>query len=236
MRISTLVASVIVVSASLTGAANATVTLEFNPSWGSTENTGAAATAAFSFSDVASDVGIDLILKNITNGAQGGLNATAATLVGLAFDLPTFTSLTYADGGTNFTKLWTNVILPPFGTFDFGISTPRKTFVGGNPTGGLTSGNTLSVVHFKVNTTLTAAAFEAAFAAGNLAGGDLNAAARFQQVNAGGGSDKVWGGSPPPPLEPPTAVPESATWALMILGFSGVGAVIRTRRRLATPA
>lgn len=236
MRISTLMASAVVFSAALAGAANATVTLEFNPSWGSTENTGAAATAAFSFSDVASDVGIDLILRNITNGARGGLNATSATLVGLAFDLPTFTSLSYADGGTNFTKLWTNASLSPFGTFDFGISTPRKTFAGGNPNGGLTSGNTLAVVHFRVNTTLNAAAFEAAFAAGNLVGGDLNAAARFQQVNTGGGSDKVWGGSPPPPLHPPTAVPEPATWALMILGFSGVGGVIRTRRRLATPA
>ena len=236
MRISTLMASAVVFSAAFAGAANATVTLEFNPSWGSTENTGAAATAAFSFSDVASDVGIDLILRNITNGARGGLNATSATLVGLAFDLPTFTSLSYADGGTNFTKLWTNVILPPFETFDFGISTPRKTFVGGNPNGGLTSGNTLAVVHFRVNTTLNAAAFEAAFAAGNLVGGDLNAAARFQQVNTGGGSDKVWGGSPPSPLHQPTAVPEPATWALMILGFSGVGGVIRTRRRLATPA
>lgn len=41
MRISTLMASAVVFSAAFAGAANATVTLEFNPSWGSTENTGA---------------------------------------------------------------------------------------------------------------------------------------------------------------------------------------------------
>ena len=33
----------------------------------------------------------------------------------------------------------------------------------------------------------------------------------------------------------PVGVPEPGTWALMILGFGGVGAVIR-RRRLAIPA
>jgi hypothetical protein len=49
----------------------------------------------------------------------------------------------------------------------------------------------------------------------------MDAAARFQQVNAGGGSDKVKGG---------TAVPEPSTWALMLLGFGGAGALIRRRR------
>ena len=31
----------------------------------------------------------------------------------------------------------------------------------------------------------------------------------------------------------PVVVPEPATWGLMIMGFGGVGAMIRTRRRLA---
>ncbi len=34
---------------------------------------------------------------------------------------------------------------------------------------------------------------------------------------------------PPPP--PPPGVPEPASWALMILGFGGVGAMLRSRRR-----
>jgi hypothetical protein len=34
----------------------------------------------------------------------------------------------------------------------------------------------------------------------------------------------------------PIAVPEPATWALMIMGFGGVGAMIRSRRRVAAAA
>ena len=209
-------------------AANATVTLEFNPAWGSTENTGASATAAFSFSDVGNDVLIDLVLTNTTNGTLG-LGATQATLVGIAFDLPTYTSLSYNNGGTAFTKLWTNVSAPPMGVFDQGISTPRNTFNGGNGNSGLTALQTLGTVQFTVNTTLTAAQFESAFSSGHLVGGDLNAMARFQQVNAGGGSDKVFGGNPPPPVLPP-GVPEPATWAMMIIGFGAAGSMLRRRR------
>ncbi|MBL8771647.1 MAG: cistern family PEP-CTERM protein [Phenylobacterium sp.] len=209
--------------------AAAAVTLEFNPSWGSTENTGATATATFTFTDVGSNVQMDLVLANTTDGTDG-LGATAATLVAFAFDLPTFTGLTYSSNGTTFTKLWTNPSLPPLGTFDRGISLNRNSFGGGNPGGGVTAGNSLGMVRFTVDTILDAAAFESAFAAGYLANGTFDAAVRFQQVNAGGGSDKVLGGLPPPPDPPPTIVPEPSTWALMIMGFMGAGMVLRRRR------
>jgi hypothetical protein len=223
-------AAVLALSAS--GAAQAAVTLEFGPSWGSTENTGASATALFTFTDVGGDVRMDLVLSNTTDGSEG-LGATAATLVGIAFDLPSFDAVSYNNGGTTFTKFWNNPSLPPFGSFDIGISPPRPTFQGGSPGAGLTALQTLATVSFTIDTDLTAAAFEAAFGAGHLVGGGLDAAVRFQAVNAGGGSDKVLGGNPPPPPEPPTVVPEPGAWALMILGFGGAGLAIRRRRRIA---
>ncbi len=60
-----------------------------------------------------------------------------------------------------------------------------------------------------------------------------------------------WGGSPGGPsiaydarfivhrdaeVPPPPGVPEPASWALMILGFGGIGAALRRRRRWALPA
>jgi hypothetical protein len=219
---------------SVAGAAQAAVTLQFGPAWGSTEGAGASATGVFTFADVGDSVRMDLVLSNTTDGSLG-LGATAATLVGIGFDLPTFTSVGYDDGGTSFTKFWNDPSLPPYGQVDIGVSPPRNNFQGGNPQTGLTAGQTLATISFTIDTTLTAAQFEAAFGDGHLDGGGLAAFARFQQVNAGGGSDKVLGGSPPPPNEPPPppGVPEPGTWALMILGFGGAGAMLRAQRRRA---
>jgi hypothetical protein len=205
------------------GPASAAVTLFFGPPNTSTENTGASVEALFDFVDAGGDVQLNLSISNITDGSLG-LHATEATLVGLAFDLPTYVSLTYnSDGG--FTKLWNGATLQPYGGFDVGISPPRNSFNGGNPQNGLTAGGTLNV-SFLINTTSNAATFESQFLNG-FNSGDLRAAARFQQVNAGGGSDKVLGTV--------SAVPEPSTWALMITGFGLAGAALR-RRRLAPEA
>ncbi len=213
----------VLMSASLASAANAAVTLNYLPSFGSTENTGASATANFVFSDVGANVRVDLTLSNITNGLLG-LGATNATLVGIAFDAPTATFVSYTGAG-GFTKAWTNPSLPPYGNFDFGVSPERNSFVGGNPQSGLTAGGTPFTVSFVLDTSFDAAAFESAFLAG-YTDGTFNTAARFQQVNAGGGSDKVLGGIT-------SAVPEPATWAMMITGFGLAGAALRQRRRQA---
>lgn len=207
--------------AGLAGPANAAVNLFFGPPNPSTENTGASLEAVFSFVDVGTDVRLDLSFTNTTDGSLG-LGATEATLVGLAFDLPTYTSLTYTpDGG--FTQLWYDPSQPPYGTFDLGISPPRNNFGGGNPQTGLEAGDSLSV-SFLINSDSNANTFESLFLQG-LTSGDFRAVARFQEVNAGGGSDKVLGTV--------SAIPEPTTWALMITGFGLAGAALRRRRTTA---
>jgi hypothetical protein len=39
------------------------------------------------------------------------------------------------------------------------------------------------------------------------------------------------GTAPPPPPPPPPGVPEPAVWGLMLLGFGGVGTMLRSKRR-----
>lgn len=46
----------------------------------------------------------------------------------------------------------------------------------------------------------------------------------------GGGGGGGGGIVPTPPQEPPSAIPEPATWAMMILGFLSVGAMMRRAR------
>jgi len=230
MRTTAVAATLALSLAAISAPASAAVTMVWDSPYGSTGNTGASASGLFTFSDVSGNVLIDLVLTNTTDGV-GGLGASSATLVGVAFDLPTFTSVTFDAAGTTFTKFWTNVDAQPYGPFDVGASTPRNTFNGGNANSGLVALSTLGAIKFNVNTTLNAADFEAAFLAGHLVNGGLGATARFQQVNAGGGSDKVLGNIPPPPIVPPTAVPEPATWAMMLIGFFGLGGALRASRR-----
>ena len=218
----------------LAGAANAAVVLEFNPTWGSTENTGAAVNATFTFADLSGNVKVTVDLDNVTDTYGGA--ATEAKLMGIAFDLPTFAGTSgFSANGSNFAHFKTNTSLPPFGTFDRSIGI-NNNFIGGNPGNALAAGGAVTGLSFIVDTTLSAADFEAAFLAGYKADGDLNAAARFQAVNAGGGSDKVGAGVPPPPTLNPVSVPEPATWAMMILGFGGMGAILRRRRFIGFPA
>lgn len=223
-----LIPAVTALALGFASAANAAVTLEFNPVWGSTEGTGAAANATFTFADLSGNVQVTVDIDNITDTFGGA--ATQATLMGIAFDLPTFVGTsTYDANGSNFAHFKTNTSLPPFGTFDRSVGI-NNNFVGGNPGNGLLAGGTVTGISFIVDTTFNATDFEAAFLAGYKVGGDLNAAARFQVVNAGGGSDKVAGGVPPAPDPPVGIVPEPSTWAMMILGFGGAGAMLRRRR------
>lgn len=209
-------------------------TLSFNPQNGSTENTGATADLDFSFLQEGNDVRLNLNIANTTNGTAG-LGATQATLVGLAFDvLQGLTVKSYSAGTSNFSKLWRNVDLSPsnqFGTFDVGVSLNRNQFEGGNANGGLRAGRNAAVSFLFSGVGLNASAVETLFESG-LKDGSLRAAARFQQVNAGGGSDKVLGGIVESGSESnpgnSAAVPEPAS----MLGLAAAGSALMAGKRL----
>ncbi len=201
-------------------------TLSINPNNGSTENTGASALLDFNFVQDGSDVKLNLGIKNTTDGTLG-LQATQATLVGVGFDLPSLISnFTYNAGSSTFTKLYEDAALNPFGTFDVGIrSDGSGNFSGGNPTAGLTAGQSTMVSFLFSGRNLTASAVESSFLSG-IKNGSLDVVGRFQQVNAGGGSDKVLGavvdgGSS-------AAVPEPLT----VLGAVAAGGAVLGRKKL----
>jgi hypothetical protein len=170
-------------------------TLYIDPFFGSTENTGATAKLDFDFEQSGSDVLLNLSIFNTTGDARPKETETdganAATLVGLAFDLPDIVqSFSYNTLTSNFTRLYENVALQPFGTFDVGIrNSGSGNFIGGNPRTGLKTGES-TTVQFRFQG--DAATVEQRFVAG-FQSKSLTVAARFQEVD-GSGSDKVWGG------------------------------------------
>jgi hypothetical protein len=217
-----LAAGLALASTALTAAPAQAFGLSIAPQYGSTENTGATAKLDFNFVQQGAQVLLNLNIKNTTNGSAG-LGATAATLVGVAFDLPTIVStFTYNAGSSAFTKTYTNVSIPGLpnvsNSFSYGIrSAGTGNFVGGNPQAGLTAGQSSSVSFLLSGTSLTAAGVESAFQSG-FQDGSMQAAGRFQQVNGpgmNGASDKVL-----------AAVPEPTT-----LGGLALGAAILARLR-----
>lgn len=202
------------------------------PQYGSTENTGASANLTFSFLQFGNTLRLDLGIKNTTNGSSG-LGATQATLVGLAFDAPSIFNLTsanYSANGSSLSQFWVNPTINAngFGTYSYGISTPRNVFDGGNPAGGLTAGQSTTVSFDLSSLGLTAKDASTQFANFLSSSSNGGIAARFQQVNAGGGSDKVKGKLQIQVIPPaPKKVPEPA----MGLGLLAVGATMALRRK-----
>lgn len=194
----------------------AAFTLSINPAFGSTENTGSTALLNFSFAQSGADALLNLGITNTTNGTAG-LGATQSTLVGIGFDLPALVAGgTYNPLTSAFTQHYNDNFpsvlptspatdegaadLPPYGSFDIGIrSTGPGNFVGGNPQQGLTAGQSTTVSF--LFSSLNAATLEQSFLTG-FQNQNLRAVGRFQQVNAGGGSDKVLAGIVTPPPEP----------------------------------
>ncbi len=207
-------------------------TLSINPANGSTESTGASALLDFNFVQDGSNVKLNLGIKNTTNGSLG-LGATQATLVGVGFDLPSLiSSFTYNAGNSTFTSLYRNAALNPFGTCDVGSrSAGSGNFSGGNPTQGLTAGQSTMVSFLFSGSNLTASSVENSFLSG-IKNGSLDVVGRFQQVNAGGGSDKVIGSLVPEPSGSgggnSAAAPEPTT----MLGMMAAGGAILGRKRL----
>lgn len=208
--------------------------LSLDPKFGSTENTGSTANLDFNFVQSGNNVLLNLGIKNTTNGSTG-LGATESTLVGVALDLlgGGVTSYTYNSLSSAFSKTFTNVSIPgPFGNtvFDYGIRSAGSgnTFVGGNPQQGLTAGqSTLVSFLLKGNGSLNAAAVENSFLS-RFSSGAMSVAGRFQQVNAGGGSDKVLGGFVEKSQPPAEAVPEPTT----MLGLATAGALLFGKKKL----
>lgn len=203
-------------------------TLYVDPFFGSAENTGATAKLDFDFEQSGSDVLLNLSIFNTTGDTRPKETetdgASAATLVGLAFDLPDIAqSFSYSALTSNFTKLYENVAMQPFGTFDVGIrNSGSGDFTGGSPRTGLKTGQS-ATVQFRFQG--DAATLEQQFVAG-FQSKSLTVAARFQEVD-GGGSDKVWGGW----IEdekPTTEIPEPAM--IGALGFVAFGAIKGLKR------
>lgn len=199
------------------------------PEYGSTGDTGASALLDFNFSQSGDRVQLDLGIENTTNGTKG-LGATAATLIGVAYEGPeidpdVISLSSYDKLSSNFSKLW-NIdgdpsnfgipILGGLGVFDIAFSLERDNFDVGSAEGGLAAGES-TAVRFLINTNYTASDFSDALQAA-IATNTVAIAGRFEQVNAGSGSDNVLGGIPA--TEP---VPEPTTITASILALGGLG-------------
>ncbi|MBW4556697.1 MAG: PEP-CTERM sorting domain-containing protein [Trichormus sp. ATA11-4-KO1] len=199
--------------------------------------TGSSAKVNFNFSQVGSDVLLDLALTNTTGQIPTfGDGATESTLVGFGFDILDGLTFAYNPLSSTFTQLYGNssltsqtisgpATLQPFGTFDVGIrSAGPGDFNGGNPTQGLTAGQSTNVSFTLSGANLNAADVESEFLSG-FQSGTLRVSTRFQSVNAGEGSDKLLGGN-----IVKRRVPEPATLA----GIGLVaGVMVMSRRRQA---
>lgn len=225
-----LAAGLALASAALTAGSADAFTLFIDPNAGSTENTGATAEVEFKFLDEGSNVRLDLNFTNTTDGSAG-LGATQSTLVGFAFDLLAGVNTSESDysSGT-FTKYYSNVSVGGIsngafntGAFSVGIrSAGPGNFTGGNPQGGVTAGNSAAASFLLSDVQgRSASQLEGLFYDGYDSGA-LSAMGRFQQVNAGGGSDKVLAQTP----EPITML----GWGL---GAGGVAAARKRKRQAA---
>ncbi|MBD2069198.1 PEP-CTERM sorting domain-containing protein [Leptolyngbya sp. FACHB-671] len=199
------------------------------------QTTGASALLTFDFSEVVGNsnaIKVDLKIENTTGDSIFGAGATTSKLTGIALDLlPGLTASSFV-GDQYLDTFLTKVNFTPFsnsaGNFSIGIA-DNNNFEGGQATDALPQGATSQISFVVAGFTpgKTAAELEADFFAAYSNSKDgIDIAARFQQVNAGEGSDKLLGGTPGDDDDEVT-VPEPAT----ILGLSLIGSVFATRRR-----
>jgi hypothetical protein len=127
---------------------------------------------------------------------------------------------------TSFDTLIEDAPAPPNGTLDVAFA-DNNNFTGGNANGALVQGQT-ETVSLLLSTALDATAYKAAFAAALNNG--LTAVMRFQQVNAGAGSDKLlFGGTVPTGPGPgpgpgpnPAPVPLPAAGWMLLAALGGM--------------
>lgn len=196
--------------------------------------TGASAQVDFALTDVGSDtVEIMLTLMNTTGQIPSfGAGATTSKFTGFTFDLPmpvafvagSFMANLGGGDGTEFDTIIEDVDFNPFsnsvGNFDIGVA-DNGNFEGGNANAALAQGQT-DILKFRVSPSSVngSSLYNALF--NGFSDGSLNFAARFQQVNAGEGSDKLLGGDVIP-------VPLPAAGWLLAVGLGGVGFLLRKR-------
>ena len=228
-------AGLAIASSLLTATQAQAFSLSAHPDYGTTNGigTGATATLDFNFADSAAGVLLNLGITNTTGTQATAGGATNSSLVAVAFDvLNGVNASVQSTAGSTFTQFWNGVDISGLHNgFDYGISTPRNSFNGGNANAGLYK-NQSTLVSFLLRGTssLTAAQTESAFLTG-FQNGTLSAGVRFQQVagSAVGTSDKVMAGVPVA-SEP---VPEPTTIAGMVMGL---GSLVAARRKQAKKA
>ena len=234
MGMKQIVAAAMVASALVaTSASAATVSDAFTLTFGagSTSSndplTGASGTATFGFMDEMGDVRVSVKVRNTTGSTTFGAGATQSALTGFGFDLLMGTSVaspgSFLSTGSLDTFLL-NADFNPFGKLDVAFA-DNNNFNGGNANDAVDAGE-MSVASFLLATDLDAAGTARAFQTGFFSDG-LQAGLRFQQVNAGEGSDKLVFEPPMTPPPPPAVVPLPAAGVLLLAGLAGLGAMRR---------
>lgn len=220
-----------VVALGMSAGSSFALTLDFDDTTTETSNpnfTGASGTVEMLFSDdISGDVRIDFTVTNTTGDSPFGDGATESKLTGFGFDLFATSMFTgvQVDFLGPFPSFLQDADFQPYGTLDVAWA-DNNNFNGGNANDALPEGDsdTSAVLFLDDSVYGSAAALEAAMEAA-FGAGELQAGMRFQQVNAGAGSDKLnYIGTPMSPVPLP-----AAGWMLI----AGMGGLFAMRRRSA---
>lgn len=226
-------ALVLACGVALTAGAASALTLNFvelTTQSSNTPHTGASGKVEMVFSNLGTgEFKIDFTISNTTGTPVFGDGATESKLTGFGFDILSTSSILSHTLGTVFDTFIQNAALPPFGTVIAAFANDGN-FQGGGPQGALPQGQSESGLSVTLSDSnyADAAALKTAMALG-FGNGDLDAVMRFQDVNAGEGSDKLkyigLGG----PGDVTTPVPVPAAMWLLLTALGGLG-LMRLRR------
>lgn len=164
-----------------------------NSTSSNTPLTGASGSVGFMFADDGGDVRVTLDIENTTGSPRFGDNATSSKLTGFGFDLLADVSYVagsfVGDADGHFTSVLLNADAQPFDSLDLAVADNDKVN-GGNANDALPE-NDFAIVSFLLSSTQNATDLGAAFEKAFFSVPALQASMRFQQVNAGEGSDKL---------------------------------------------
>jgi hypothetical protein len=177
-----------------TGSARAAFTLTLGQGTSTSSNTpptGASGTIKFTFTQDVNFVKLEMLITNTTGQAIFGDGATVSKLTGFAFDLIDGVTVGNAEVGQFLDVYFADPVdFQPFDPLDNAFG-DNDNFLGGNPQGALSQGQSDTLRLF-LSTAKTAAQVEQEFFIG-FQQASLGYALRFQNVNAGEGSDKLLG-------------------------------------------